>query len=66
MKLNNSYDPTEPAPEPDTEQVFVANCNCKYRFSDGTIIRLTDGVSPPVTEAQLEELKTYDHVREVN
>lgn len=69
MESYSPYKPIEEAkpakPEAKIEQVFVANCNVKYRFSDGTIIRLTDGVSPQVTEAQLKELKTYNRVEEV-
>jgi hypothetical protein len=70
MESYNSYNPIEQKakpskPERKIERVFVANCNVKYRFSDGTIVRLTDGVSPLVAEAQLKELKTYNRVREV-
>lgn len=46
--------------------VYVATRTLKYRFSDGTIIRLTDGVSPlDLTEAQTKELKASKRIREV-
>jgi hypothetical protein len=46
--------------------VYIAARSCKYRFSDGTFIRLTEGVSPPdLTEAQLAELKKHNRVKEV-
>lgn len=56
-----------PAKKPKPVPVYVATRTCGYTFvCDGTRIRLTEGVSPQVTEAQLRELVRYKHVREVN
>lgn len=55
----------KPKPKPKVERVYVSTFTGKYRFSDGTSIRMAVGVSPQVTEAQLKELKKYNRVKEV-
>lgn len=62
----------KPKPKPELKPepkapVYVATRTCGYTFvCDGTRLRLTEGVAPRVTEAQLRELVRYKHVREVN
>lgn len=59
--MESFWPPSEDIDEP----LYVAIWNGKYRFSDGTTIRLTEGVSPLVTEAQLDELIKHKRVKEV-
>jgi hypothetical protein len=59
------YSKPKPKPKPRVLRVYVSTFTGKYRFRDGTIISMTVGVSPQVTEAQLSELKKYNRVKEV-
>jgi hypothetical protein len=46
--------------------VYVATGSFRYRFKDGSYLRLQEGVAiPDVGPGHLKELKKYKHVKEV-